>query len=157
MLEHPRIDLVLTTTEQFQAIGHGGVDVGLRYGHVDNDELVSIPLWTDRMIAVGTPTLALQARGMTPARIAATMPVIEHSVASWRLWLAGVDSPSVALRPVLTCSDLHLAIEAACQGIGLAISPSRIVEGKLASEELRWHRATRWRARRTRPSSPGTK
>lgn len=135
---YPRIDLVLTSTEQLQAIGHGGVDIGLRYGTVDEDDaLVATPLWADTMVAAGTPALARRARDLSPAGIVDSLPVIEHPVASWLPWLAAIDVPPASFRPVLTCSDLHLGIEAACQGVGLVVAPRRVLGSKLASGVLR--------------------
>ncbi|WP_162247096.1 LysR substrate-binding domain-containing protein [Rhizobacter sp. Root404] len=136
MNQYRGIDLVLTSSERFQTIGSGGVDIGLRYGHMEGDGLVATPLWSDELIAVGASNVAVRARGMSAASIASSMPLIEHPVTSWRQWLASCGMGSHDLHPVLVCSDLHLAIEAACQGLGLVLAPKRVVEQKLQSSEL---------------------
>lgn len=130
---HPRIDLVLASTAQFQTIGHGGVDIGLRYGHVDDDRLLATTLWTDRLVAVGAPALLAQ-RSIDPIAIGRDMPLIDHAVARWGPWLETANALGSGFRPVLVCSDLHLAIEAACQGIGLVLAPSRLLEHKQRGE-----------------------
>lgn len=134
---HPRIDLVITSTGKFQSLKAGGVDIGLRYGGTIDEDLLVVPLWTDRLVAVGSPTLAREADGLSPAEMARTLPLVDHPVASWRQWLNAFDPSLGAVQPVLTCQDLHLALEAACQGMGVVIAPSRIVAAKVAAGQLR--------------------
>jgi DNA-binding transcriptional LysR family regulator len=136
MRAHARIDLVLTSTERFQAVQGGGVDIGLRYGGEVDDQLVNVPLWTDRLVAVGAPRLAALGEGLSARELAASLPLIEHPSASWHVWLPG-NGADTRLQPLLTCSDLHLAIEAAVQGLGLVIAPARIIAARLASGALR--------------------
>jgi DNA-binding transcriptional LysR family regulator len=134
---HPRIDLILTSTERFEALLGGGVDIGLRYGGVSGDDrLRELPLWTDRLIVAGTPRLAAAAQGLSPTELARAFPLIEHPIASWKVWLAGWDEVSSTVRPLLVCSDLHLAIEAAVEGLGLVVAPARIVAARVASGRL---------------------
>lgn len=132
---HPRIELVLASTAQIQTIGHGGVDIGLRYGQADDDRLLATTLWTDRLVAAGAPRLA--PHPLSPSELGRRMPLIDHAVARWSPWLAAADALPSDLRPALVCSDLHLAIEAACQGIGFVLAPSRMLERKLERGELR--------------------
>lgn len=134
---HPRIDLVVTSTEQFQSLRGGGLDVALRYGGTPGDGLVAVPLWTDRHVAVGAPALARRADGLSPAAIVRSLPLIDHPVSSWSGWLASASTETVVVRARLQCSDLHLAIEAACQGLGLVIVPARVVHDLLARRLLR--------------------
>ena len=134
---HPRIDLILTCTERFQAVLRGGVDIALRYGGGADDELVNVHLWTDRLVVAGSPGLAAQADGLSPSELVSALPIIEHPSSSWNVWLAGTETASSALRPFIACSDLHLAIEAAVQGLGLVVAPARIVEEKIATDALR--------------------
>jgi LysR family glycine cleavage system transcriptional activator len=158
---HPRIDVILTSTAKFQSLKDGGVDIGLRYGGSVDDDMLAVPLWTDHHIAAGAPGLAAQADGLAPAEIARRLPLVEHPVASWRHWLGAIDPALAGVDPLLTCNDLHLAIEAACQGLGLVIAPSRLLAAKLASGQLRRvsthstpgkaYQAVLWRQRAERP------
>ncbi len=158
---HPRIDLIITSTDRFEAVKGGGVDVGLRYGGVLDDEMEVVPLWSDRFIAAAHPDLAQNADGMSAAELARRLPLIDHPVSSWRTWLGAIDPSLADVSPRLTCNDLHLAIEAACQGIGVVIAPERVLAGKLAGGALRRltdhsvpakaYHAVLWRARADRP------
>ena len=133
---HPRIDLILTSTERYEPVSGGGVDIALRSGGLADDRLVELHLWTDRLVVAGTAQLAARAQGLSPAEVASAFPRIEHPGASWSVWLAGTDTEASARRPLMACSDLHLAIEAAVHGLGLVVSPARIIELKLASGAL---------------------
>ena len=84
---HPRIDLILTSTERFQNVTGGGVDIGLRYGGQVDDRLIDVPLWTDRLIAAAAPALSARVDGLSPMELATSMPLIEHPSASWHVWL----------------------------------------------------------------------
>jgi len=158
---HPRIDLIITSTDRFEAVKGGGVDIGLRYGGVPDDEMVVVPLWSDRLVAAAHPHLAKAADGMSAAELARRLPLVDHPVSSWRSWLGAIDPALADVSPTLTCSDLHLAIEAACQGIGIVIAPRRLLAGKLASGALQRltahsapakdYHAVLWRAQADRP------
>jgi DNA-binding transcriptional LysR family regulator len=134
---HPRIDLIITSTDRFETVKAGGVDIGLRYGGVPDDEMVVVPLWSDRLVAAAHPDVARAADGMSAAELPRQLPLIDHPVSSWRNWLSAIDPGLADVSPTLTCSDLHLAIEAACQGIGIVIAPRRVLAGKLSSGALR--------------------
>jgi LysR family glycine cleavage system transcriptional activator len=158
---HPRIDLIITSTEKFHSLKGGGVDIGLRYGGTVDEAMVVVPLWTDRLVAAGSPALARRADGLSPAALSRALPLVDHPVASWRQWLGAIDPSLAAVNPLLTCNDLHLAIEAACQGLGLVIAPSRVLSGKISSGQLRRvtthsapgkaYQAVLWREQADRP------
>lgn len=134
---HPRIDLVVTTTERLEPLKGGGVDVALRYGGEVDDELVCLPLWHDELVAVAAPAWAARADGLSPQAIAQTLPLVDHPVAGWRRWLDGLADAADPPLPRLHCTDLHLAIEAAAQGLGITISPLRVLARPLAAGELK--------------------
>ena len=159
--QHPRIDVVLTSTATLEPLKDGGVDIGLRYGGPVEADMLAVPLWADVHIAAAAPALAARADGLSPGEIARQLPLVEHPVASWRPWLAAVDPGLAAVDPLLACNDLHLAIEAACQGLGVVIAPARLLGGPFARGELqrvsrhstpgRCYQAVLWRERAERP------
>lgn len=152
---HPRIDLVLTCTEKYEPLASmaasaaGGVDLALRAGGSGSgdDGLITLPLWSDHLVAAAAPALAARADGLSPAELTAQLPLIEHPVASWQRWLAGTDVRGQTLRPVLRCSDLHLAIETAVLGLGIVVAPSRLLAQRIGQRALRRaspHAAPAW-------------
>lgn len=134
---HPRIDLVLTTTERFERVHDGGVDVALRYGGGDDDGVVSLPMWNDRLLALAAPGVARDCDGLSARELVRSMPRVDHPSASWQRWLAGLEADASVAPARLTCTDLHLAIEAAVQGLGVVIAPERVVDRLLAEGALR--------------------
>lgn len=134
---HPSIDLVLTATDRYASLGAGGVDVALRMGGPDDLDHTAVPLWRDSMVATTSPKLAEEAEGWSPAGIAARMPLIDHPVANWRHWLAGSPAGGTVGQVVMRCNDLHLAIEAAAQSIGVAIAPRVLIAERVQRGELK--------------------
>ncbi|MBH9578675.1 LysR family transcriptional regulator [Inhella proteolytica] len=136
LARHPRVDLVLTATDRYASLGAGGVDIALRMAGPEDGERTSIPLWCDDMVAAASPRLAEGTEGWSAARIAAHLPLIDHPVANWAQWLAGSASGGSAGRVVMRCNDLHLAIEAAVQSIGVAIAPKLLIADRVRRGEL---------------------
>jgi len=134
---HPRVDLVVTTTERLESLKGGGVDVALRYGGEADDELVCTPLWVDTLVAVAAPALAAGAEGLSPVAVARTLPLVDHPVSSWQRWLGELADGAAPPLPRLRCTDLQLAIEAAAQGLGVTIAPLRVLSRRLAAGELK--------------------
>ncbi len=133
---HPRIRLLLTTSDPFETVLEDGVDLGLRYGGTVPAQMVSVPLWTDRLLAVGSPGMAEAARRRPPQELASAFPLIEHPAMSWQAWLGSGDAARGRSEPI-RCIDIHFAVEAASAGIGLAIAPARLVAPLLAAGRLR--------------------
>jgi len=133
---HPRIDLSVTASERVHDVADGGYDVALRYGDSTGDGLVAVALWRDVHVAAAAPGLAARIAGLSPAELPMAVPVLEHAVASWRHWLDSLAAPATAINAVLTCADLHLAIEAACEGMGVVLAPSRLLAAKLEGGAL---------------------
>lgn len=133
----PRIDLIITTTDQYQSVAGGGVDIGLRYGGPALEGQISLPLWTDRLVAVGTPSRVREVVDLSPVELVRTQPLVEHPAASWRQWIAALDPEAAAsVRPRLTCADLHLAIESGCLGMGFVLAPARVLGSRLLDGRL---------------------
>lgn len=136
--EHPRIQLLLTTTDPLESVLGDGVDVGLRYGGPPHPQMVSVPLWTDRLLAVGSPEMADAARLRQPRDLVREFPLIEHPAMPWHEWLGDAgDGESACIEPGIRCVDVHFAVEAAGAGIGLAIAPARLVAPLLQAGRLR--------------------
>ncbi|MED5621453.1 LysR substrate-binding domain-containing protein [Ideonella sp. BN130291] len=132
----PRLDLVVDTTEHFQPLGDGGVDVALRYGAVEDDRHLTVQMWSDQLVAVAAPALAQRCQGLAPHELMRGVPIIDHPSASWRLWLGGDGSDAGDYHASLRCTDLDLGIQAAALGMGVVLSPARLVASALAAGSL---------------------
>jgi DNA-binding transcriptional LysR family regulator len=132
----PRLDLVVDTTEHFQPLVDGGVDVALRYGAVEDDRHLTVQMWSDQLIAAASPALARRCEGLAPCEVLRSVPIIDHPSASWRLWLGGTDSEAADYPVTLRCTDLDLGIRAAALGMGVVLAPARLVASALAAGSL---------------------
>jgi LysR family glycine cleavage system transcriptional activator len=133
----PRLDLVVDTTEHFQTLLDGGVDVALRYGAVEDERHLTVQMWSDHLVAVAAPALAQRCADLAPHELLRGMPIIDHPSASWRYWLDGAGAEGDAdYQATLRCTDLDLGIRAAMQGIGLVLAPAKLVATALESGSL---------------------
>jgi LysR family glycine cleavage system transcriptional activator len=128
---HPRIELIVSAVDRLESVLGDGVDVGLRYGGPSLSNMMSIPMWEDRLVAVGNPQLARRARFMTMAELISTLPLIQHPSMEWTAWANSLIPPGLKARPRINTNDLHFGLQGAAQGVGLAIVPHRLAQTHL--------------------------
>lgn len=133
---HPRVELLVTTTDRIDSVLGDGVDVALRYGGEAPEGTVSVPLMADRLIVVASPSL-LQAQGGPPGvpQLHAA-PLIEHPSLPWARWFESLGAGELRVQPRLLTTDLHLALNAAAHGVGFAIAPSLLARPLIAAGRL---------------------
>lgn len=134
----PDIDLTLLATLEVVDVNSGPADLALRYGEGPYDDLIAVPLTTDRFAPVANPRL-----GITGPDDLASATLI-HSEwhrsdprnPTWRRWLkiAGVDGvdPAAGIR----FSDETHAIQAAVAGAGIALHSLLLVADELKAGTL---------------------
>jgi len=130
---HPRIELIVSAADRLESVLGDGVDVGLRYGGPTLPNMLSIPMWTDRLIALGNPQLARRAKFMSMGEVISTMPLIEHPSMEWTTWASGRIPADLKARPKIISVDLQFSLECASHGVGLAIVPRRLAQAHLKS------------------------
>lgn len=86
---HPRIELIVSTADRLESVLGDGVDVGLRYGGPEFADMLSIPMWEDRMVAVGNFHLVKQTKFMSMAEALSKLPLVQHSSMEWCNWATG--------------------------------------------------------------------
>jgi len=133
---HPRIELIVSIADRMESVLGDGVDVGLRYGGPHFPDMLSIPMWDDRMVAVGNSQLSRQVKFMSMAEALTSLPLVQHPSADWSSWAAGHIPASLKVRPRITTVDLYFAAECAIAGVGLAILPRRLVQRDLVNGRL---------------------
>ena len=135
--EHPGIEVQLTTAnepvdalpEEYDVVIRGGPDV--YYG------FVSRLLLSERRLPVCSPALLERAPLRTVSDLerhtllhVTTMPKL------WRDWLAVAGHADVKPKAVLTLDHFYLAIQAAVDGLGVAMGPTALVSDDLAAGRL---------------------
>jgi DNA-binding transcriptional LysR family regulator len=138
----PRIDLSLSVTEALSDILGHQADIALRYGGSDEPGTVSVALWQESIAPVARPDLARAAAGRPLAALVEEFPRVEHAHWNWKDWLGANGLDDHFSRPVLTCHDLPLMLEAAGSGFGIALAPTTLIADYFQREELaRAHRS----------------
>ena len=134
---NPAVEVRLTTSnvplanlaEPFDVAIRGGPD--LRPGHIGR------PFLTERRIPVCSPTLlrrlplteAGQLRGHTLLH-AATLPQV------WPQWLESAGVPGLEPRASVTLEHFYLTLQAALDGLGVAMGPERLIADDVAAGRL---------------------
>lgn len=134
---HPEIEVRLTTSnepidalaEEFDVVIRGGPDMFHGYA--------CEPIVGERRLPVCSPALLRRAALDRPADLerhtllhVATMPRL------WPAWLATAGCPELQPAAGLTLDHFYLAIQAAIDGLGVAIGPTTLIEDDLASGRL---------------------
>ncbi|KQO73543.1 transcriptional regulator [Methylobacterium sp. Leaf465] len=134
---NPAVEVRLTTSnvplanlaEPFDVAIRGGPD--RRTGHIGR------PFLTERRIPVCSPTLlrrlplteAGQLRGHTLLH-AATLPQV------WPQWLEAAGVPGLEPRASVTLEHFYLTLQAALDGLGVAMGPERLIADDVAAGRL---------------------
>jgi LysR family glycine cleavage system transcriptional activator len=135
---HPDIEVRLSTSVELVDLARGDIDCAIRFGRGDWPGLLADRLFADRLTAVCSPALLAKGpplerpedlRGHTLLH-ARLRP--EH----WRIWLhaAGIEDLDPRAGPVF--ETRNFVIQAALQGLGVAVIDPALVGEELASGRL---------------------
>jgi LysR family glycine cleavage system transcriptional activator len=111
-----------------------GVDVGLRYGHGQDSGLESALLFREHLFPVCSPSLAGHEAIRAPEDLLAA-PLLRHTHRPWRLWFSGFGLAEPAPSGP-EFEDSLMVIEAAAQGMGVALARSSLVQADLDAGRL---------------------
>ena len=111
-----------------------GVDVAVRYGTGRWEGLEAQRLFAETLIPVCSPNFAA-GHAMRQPRDLLTAPLLHHSYRPWSLWFSafGLEAPA---RQGLLFKDSVMLVEAAAQGLGVALARSGLIEADLATGRL---------------------
>jgi LysR family glycine cleavage system transcriptional activator len=128
---HPQVELRLESTTALADFRNDGVDVAIRYGSGNWEDLECVKLFDDEVFPTMSPKLRRSERIRTPADLA-RVPLLRIRNQSWAPWFAaaGVNQTEPRRGPVF--NDSELALQAAIQGQGVVLA-----RGSLASAKLR--------------------
>jgi LysR family glycine cleavage system transcriptional activator len=132
--KHPNIDVWIATFEaQTGALG-ADVDLAIRYGKGDWPGLASVKVLSEELFPVCAPKLAGQLK--EPADLARATLLHDEMREDWGMWLrvAGVTGFDATRGPGF--DDSGLLIQAAIEGLGVALGRSVLVKGDLDAGRL---------------------
>lgn len=111
-----------------------GVDVGIRYGAGQWEGLEATPLFSELLFPVCSPALAARFPMRTPQDLLQA-PLLHHSHRPWSLWFGQLGIPSPEPSGIIF-DDSVMLVEAAAQGLGVALGRDSIVGADLQAGRL---------------------
>jgi LysR family glycine cleavage system transcriptional activator len=133
--QRPDMPFNLQTTVALADFTTDGVMIAIRYGKGQWPGLVAERLLEERLMPVCAPHFN-RGRLPTSPRELATLPVLCDGFHPWEWWLDGVGAGDLALESVSSFSDSALMLEAASQGLGVALGREVLAGDRLASGAL---------------------
>jgi LysR family glycine cleavage system transcriptional activator len=137
---HPGIDVRITTSTALVDFKSGDVDAAIRYGRGDWPGLHADWLMADQLFPVCSPALLT---GKHPLRSPEDLRhhVLLHTSNAnsddWRLWLTAAGLPAnISRQPGLTFDLILMTVQAALDGIGVAMGRTSYVEADIAKGRL---------------------
>jgi LysR family glycine cleavage system transcriptional activator len=137
---HPDIDVRITTSTSMVDFKNGDVDAAIRYGRGRWPGLRADWLTADQVFPVCSPALL---QGDRPLRTPEDL--VHHTLLhssggyddDWRLWLTAAGLPAdISKQPGLSFDMIFMTLQAAIDGLGVAVGRTTYVEGDLAKGRL---------------------
>ena len=136
---HPGIDVRITTSTSLVDFGRDDVDAAIRYGCGHWPGVRAQWLMADELFPVCSPALL---KGDKPLRCPEDLAnhTLLHTSGyddDWRLWLTAAGLPSnISKQPGLSFDLSFMTVQAAIDGIGVAMGRTSYVEGDIAKGRL---------------------
>lgn len=132
---HPDIEVTLDSLQRQVDFPRDGVDLAIRMGHGDWPGLAAVKLIGERLVPVCAPRLAPEIND--PAALASQTLLRVSSVAEdWAAWAARAKFEGLNLERGLSFDNIDMALEAAAEGLGIALGRHPLVDDDLASGRL---------------------
>jgi LysR family glycine cleavage system transcriptional activator len=137
---HPDIDVRITTSTSMVDFKSGDVDAAIRYGRGQWPGLRADWLTADDLFPVCSPALLTGDKALLKPQDLARYTLLHSSGGyddDWRLWLTAAGLPTdISKQPGLTFDMIFMTLQAAIDGLGVAIGRTTYVEGDLAKGRL---------------------
>jgi LysR family glycine cleavage system transcriptional activator len=137
---HPDIDVRITTSISMVDFKSGDVDAAIRYGRGQWPGLRADWLTADDLFPVCSPALLTGKKALLKPQDLADYTLLHSSGGyddDWRLWLTAAGLPAdISRQPGLTFDMIFMTLQAAIDGLGVAIGRTTYVEGDLAKGRL---------------------
>jgi LysR family glycine cleavage system transcriptional activator len=135
--EHPEITIELSAEAELVDFGQGQRDVGLRYGNATEAHLDIVPLFRDELLPVCSLALLERHAVAGPSDLAGAPLLFDtYWRDDWRIWCEAAGLPAFDLERAQRFTLYSLALEAACQGVGILMAHRALVARDLARGTL---------------------
>jgi LysR family glycine cleavage system transcriptional activator len=135
----PEVELRLVTSDEPVAkLAQGAFHIAIRREMPWPKGFVGAPFLAEREIPVCSPKLQKTLKIKTPGDLGrATLLHADTRPGAWTRWLAAAEVPEVEMRaPRQRFDHFYLALQAASDGLGVALGPLPIIADDLASGRL---------------------
>jgi LysR family glycine cleavage system transcriptional activator len=136
---HPAIEIRITASAQLVDFRRDEVDVAIRYGRGRWPGLRADWLMTEDLFPVCSPALLAGERPLRRPEDLAHHTLLHARMSrdDWQLWLTAAGlPPTLASRRGLTFDETLMALEAAIDGLGIALGRTPFVEADIAAGRL---------------------
>jgi LysR family glycine cleavage system transcriptional activator len=133
---YPQYRVRLHTSLELQDLHQGRADIGIRMGQGHWPQLSQQKLFSDELVVVAAPALAV-GREPTTAQDILNLPLLHSTDAPWSDWCqqAGLAADAIP-PPTLTANDSNIILGAALLGQGVALERRSLVDGLVKSGAL---------------------
>jgi LysR family glycine cleavage system transcriptional activator len=137
---HPGVDVRITTSTSLVDFQRDDVDAAIRYGRGQWPGVRANWLMADQLFPVCSPALLTGPRPLRCPEDLANHVLLHTSAGAsddWRLWLTAAGMPAtLSTQPGLTFDLTLMTVQAAIDGIGVAIGRTSYVEADIAKGRL---------------------
>lgn len=132
---HPDIHIVIDTSRERAELSDGGVDLAIRMGRGNWQGVIADKLVAEEMVPVCAPSIYERVRDLADIEQGPLIHVTSTSE-DWVAWAAETGRPPPDPAKGLRFDTIHMAFQAACQGLGVVIGRKPLVNPELASGNL---------------------
>lgn len=135
---HPQIALNLSAAHTPSDFALGQADIDIRYGVPQWPQLEIEPLFEEKIVPLASPAFVAEHRLKRPERLL-DVPLIQSnvSVVQWSDWLAAFTDLRAPDRFSMRFDRAVMSIDAAAQGLGVALESATIAGRHLAERKLK--------------------
>jgi LysR family glycine cleavage system transcriptional activator len=136
---YPGIEVRISTSTHLVDFQREDVDIAVRYGHGNWPGLRAHWLMAEHIFPVCGPSLLQDARPLRAPEDLAHHTLLHTTVSreDWQLWLTAAGlPPDIATRRGMTFDHGFMAIQAAVEGLGVALGRFHLVEADIAAGRL---------------------
>jgi LysR family transcriptional regulator, glycine cleavage system transcriptional activator len=137
---HPGIDVRITTSTSLVDFQRDDVDAAIRYGRGQWPGLRADWLMADELFPVCSPSLLRGDKPLQRPEDLTGYPLLHTSNANsddWRLWLTAAGLPvDISKQPGITFDMIFMTIQAAIDGIGVAMGRTSYVQDDITKGRL---------------------
>ncbi len=135
---YPEISLSLSASPVHSDFALGQVDVDIRYGVPEWPNLVVAPIFEERILPLASPDLLARQPVHVPSDLL-KRPLIQSTVSlvQWPAWFASRNLIGMPERFAFRFDRASMSLEAAVQGLGIALESDRIAAQHIEAGGLR--------------------